>query len=184
MKRKEIFLWALLFFLFSFLLNTMILLAQDLETWNTKVADAIAKFPAQNSEERDNLTRDLIQFGPDGILEVCKMLVPPGTGDDAGRRAGNREDAHRRGAGQRGAAAGCPGRRWPMLRGRGRPRVLALGSDPARPGGRPSRSAPEGAARGWCARHRPPGSRAPQAFPRSPRVRCRGIRAGSLSSLR
>jgi HEAT repeat protein len=55
---------------------------QDLRTLKTKVADTLARFPAQSAEERNQLASEIIQLGSAGIKEICRMLVPPGTGDD------------------------------------------------------------------------------------------------------
>jgi len=55
---------------------------EDLRTLKTKVVDTLAKFPAQSAEERNQLASEIIQLGSVGIQEICRMLVPPGTGDD------------------------------------------------------------------------------------------------------
>ncbi len=55
---------------------------EDVRTLGTKVADILAQFPAQNAEERDGLASEIVQLGAQGIQEISKMLVPPGTGDD------------------------------------------------------------------------------------------------------
>jgi HEAT repeat protein len=52
----------------------------------SKVRTLVDRFPAQNTEERQNLASDVIGLGPEGILEICGMLIPPGTGDDTGAR--------------------------------------------------------------------------------------------------
>ena len=56
---------------------------EDVRTLETKVADILARFPAQNAEEKDLLTSEIVQLGPQGIREMSRMLVSPGTGDDA-----------------------------------------------------------------------------------------------------
>ena len=56
---------------------------EDLRTLKTKVADTLARFPAQTAEERNQLASEIIQLGSDGIQEICRMLVPPGTRDDS-----------------------------------------------------------------------------------------------------
>ncbi len=48
-----------------------------------KVLDLLSKFPAQNTVERDALASEIIKLGPEGILETCRYLIPPGEGDDA-----------------------------------------------------------------------------------------------------
>jgi len=56
--------------------------SDDVRTLKTKVVDTLAKFPASNTPERDKYASELIQLGPAGILEICRMLTPPVTGDD------------------------------------------------------------------------------------------------------
>jgi len=53
---------------------------------DAKVAELIDKMPAEGSAEGTKLTAELVKLGPDAIMEVCKMLVPPGTGDDVKAR--------------------------------------------------------------------------------------------------
>jgi HEAT repeat protein len=48
-----------------------------------KVLNVLSKFPAQNTVERDALASEIIKLGPEGILETCRHLIPPGEGDDA-----------------------------------------------------------------------------------------------------
>jgi len=48
-----------------------------------KILDVLSKFPAQNTAERDTLASEIIKLGPEGILETCRHLIPPGEGDDA-----------------------------------------------------------------------------------------------------
>ena len=86
MKEKKLFSPILLFGLFCILFHSMILTAQDVRTLKTKIADTLAKFPAQSSEERDRLAGELVQLGPEGIWEVCGMLAPPEAGDDTNVR--------------------------------------------------------------------------------------------------
>jgi HEAT repeat protein len=56
---------------------------EDLRTLKTKVVDTLARFPAQTAEERNQLASEIIQLGSEGIKEISRMLVPPGSGDDA-----------------------------------------------------------------------------------------------------
>ncbi|MDH5383757.1 MAG: DUF1080 domain-containing protein [Candidatus Aminicenantes bacterium] len=62
------------------------LASEDVQTANSHILSLIEKFPAKDTEERDRLASEMIQLGPDGILEACRMLVPPGTGDDTNVR--------------------------------------------------------------------------------------------------
>jgi len=55
----------------------------ELRTLKTKIVDTLAKFPAGDATERDKLASEIVLLGPEGIQEVCRMLVPPGTGDDS-----------------------------------------------------------------------------------------------------
>jgi HEAT repeat protein len=48
----------------------------------SKLLSLLERFPAQDSEERDRLALDLIGLGQGAILEICRMLLPPGSGDD------------------------------------------------------------------------------------------------------
>lgn len=61
-------------------------MAQDKRTLATKVADVLAQFPAQNMEYADQLVKQIIESGDQGIAAFCDMLVPAGTGDDTQAR--------------------------------------------------------------------------------------------------
>ncbi len=52
----------------------------------SKVQALVDRFPAQNTEARQTLASQLMGMGSDGILLVCRLLVPPGTGDDTNAR--------------------------------------------------------------------------------------------------
>lgn len=60
--------------------------AQDRRTLETKVADILARFPAENSQETNQLSQQIIDLGADGIANFCDLIVPPGTGDDTQAR--------------------------------------------------------------------------------------------------
>ncbi|HEX7584977.1 MAG TPA: family 16 glycoside hydrolase [Prolixibacteraceae bacterium] len=60
--------------------------AQDNRTLETKVADALAQFPAQNSDHTNKLMVQIIETGAPGIARFCDMIVPPGTGNDTQAR--------------------------------------------------------------------------------------------------
>ncbi len=62
------------------------LASNDAQNTQSQILGLIGKFPAQDSEERNQLASQLIRWGQNGILEVCRMLVPPGTGDDTNAR--------------------------------------------------------------------------------------------------
>ena len=83
MFHNKFFIYALIVVLFISFSNTF---AKEDKALKSKVAEVLNKFPAQNSLQRDQLSADLIQLGSDGILIVCRTLVPPGTGDDTNAR--------------------------------------------------------------------------------------------------
>ncbi len=60
--------------------------SQDNRTLETRVADILAQFPAQNAEYTNRLMAEIISLGPDGIARFCDMIIPPGTGDDVQAR--------------------------------------------------------------------------------------------------
>jgi len=60
--------------------------AQDRRTLETKVADILARFPAENSQETTKLSQQIIDLGAEGIANFCDLIVPPGTGDDTQAR--------------------------------------------------------------------------------------------------
>ncbi|HAQ21610.1 MAG TPA: hypothetical protein DCR40_20630 [Prolixibacteraceae bacterium] len=59
---------------------------QDNRLLQTKVADALAQFPAQNGEHTVKLMLQMLETGAPGIAKFCDMIVPPGTGDDTQAR--------------------------------------------------------------------------------------------------
>ncbi|UCE41155.1 MAG: DUF1080 domain-containing protein [Candidatus Aminicenantes bacterium] len=52
----------------------------------SEVRTLVDRFPAQNTQVRQDLASQLMRMGSEGILEVCRLLVPPGTGDDTNAR--------------------------------------------------------------------------------------------------
>lgn len=62
-------------------------LGQDVpKTLKARVAEIVAMFPAGDAAEKNRLASEIIQLGPQGIQEVCRMIVAPGTGDDSQAR--------------------------------------------------------------------------------------------------
>ncbi|QTD36234.1 DUF1080 domain-containing protein [Polaribacter batillariae] len=55
-------------------------------TLDTKVADILAQMPAKNSQNINKLMEDVLSLNKEGILKICDMLVPLGTGDDTSAR--------------------------------------------------------------------------------------------------
>ena len=60
--------------------------AQDNRSLETKVADAMAQFPAQNSDHTQKLMAQIIETGAPGIARFCDRIIPPGTGNDTQAR--------------------------------------------------------------------------------------------------
>ena len=60
--------------------------AQDNRLLQTKVADVLAQFPAQNGEHTAKLMAQILETGAPGITRFCDMVVAPGTGDDTQAR--------------------------------------------------------------------------------------------------
>ncbi len=60
--------------------------AQDNRRLETRVADALAQFPAQNGDHTAKLMAEIISTGSAGIAQFCDRIVPPGTGDDTQAR--------------------------------------------------------------------------------------------------
>lgn len=61
-------------------------LAQDNRLLQTKVADVLAQFPAQNGDHTAKLMTQILETGVPGIARFCDMVVAPGTGDDTQAR--------------------------------------------------------------------------------------------------
>jgi len=60
--------------------------AQDERTLETKVADLLVQMPASSFEYRDKLADETYSLGSDGLIKICSMVIPPGTGDDTQAR--------------------------------------------------------------------------------------------------
>lgn len=55
---------------------------QDIRTLETKVADLLARFPANDLQLNDRLMGDMLSLGETGIKKICDQIIPVGTGDD------------------------------------------------------------------------------------------------------
>ncbi|MRR21228.1 hypothetical protein EG827_13705, partial [bacterium] len=55
---------------------------QDVRTLGTKVADLLARMPADNFELASRLMEDMYVLGEEGRAIICGQVVPAGTGDD------------------------------------------------------------------------------------------------------
>lgn len=60
--------------------------SQDSRRLETKVADVLAQFPAQNGDHTSKLMVQMLETGTDGIAQFCDRVVAPGTGDDTQAR--------------------------------------------------------------------------------------------------
>jgi HEAT repeat protein len=67
---------------FSLLMISMASFPQDRRTTETKVADLLARFPANDLQFTDKLMGDMLSLGETGIKQICDQIVPAGTGDD------------------------------------------------------------------------------------------------------
>jgi HEAT repeat protein len=56
--------------------------SQDKRTTETKVADLLARLPANDRQLTDKLMVDMMSLGETGIRQICDQVVPAGTGDD------------------------------------------------------------------------------------------------------
>jgi len=87
-------------FLALFLISPVF--AQDNRLLQTKVADVLAQFPAQNGEHTAKLMAQILETGAPGIALFCDRIVPSGTGDDTQTRMALESLAQFAGAPNRG----------------------------------------------------------------------------------
>src|SRR5450759_2999864 len=71
-----------LFITFFLLLASLTTYSQDKRTTETKVADLLARLPANDLQFANKLMGDMQSLGETGIKQICDQIVPPGTGDD------------------------------------------------------------------------------------------------------
>lgn len=72
----------ILFVSLSLLFFSLATYAQDKRTTETKVADLLARLPANDLQFTDKLMGDMLSLGETGIKQICDQIVPAGTGDD------------------------------------------------------------------------------------------------------
>lgn len=60
--------------------------AQDVRTLETRVADLLAKLPANNQKFTANLIEEMYSLGDEGTALICQQVVSAGTGDDTKAR--------------------------------------------------------------------------------------------------
>ena len=66
----------------ALLLSGAALNAQDVRTLETKVADMLARMPADNLELASRLMEEMYALGDEGRAMICRQVLPQGTGDD------------------------------------------------------------------------------------------------------
>jgi len=69
-----------------FLLISVVSYSQDIRLPETKVADLLARFPANDGGYTDKLMGDMLALGDAGIRLICDQIIPAGTGDDTKAR--------------------------------------------------------------------------------------------------
>jgi HEAT repeat protein len=72
----------ILFIGLSLILLSIISYSQDKRTTETKVADLLARMPANDTQFTDKLMSDMLSLGENGIRQICDQIIPSGTGDD------------------------------------------------------------------------------------------------------
>jgi HEAT repeat protein len=67
---------------FAILLISLASYAQDNRTTETKVADLLARLPANDLQLNNKLMSDMLSLGEAGIKKICDQIVPVESGDD------------------------------------------------------------------------------------------------------
>jgi len=70
----------------TLLLTSIISYPQDIRTTETKVADLLARLPANDLPFANQLMEDMLSLGEVGIKQICDRIIPVGTGDDTNPR--------------------------------------------------------------------------------------------------
>ena len=70
----------------SLLLVANEVFAQDQRTTETKIADLLARLPANDNVLLDKLMGDMLLLGDKGIRQICDQVTPVATGDDTNAR--------------------------------------------------------------------------------------------------
>jgi len=71
---------------FSLLLFSSAIHGQDKRTIETRVADLLARMPADDAQFTDKLMTDMLSLGETGLMQICDQIVPLGSGDDTRAR--------------------------------------------------------------------------------------------------
>jgi HEAT repeat protein len=86
LKSENMKLQRILVVCFSLLLISNIISAQEKRTLETRVADLLARLPANDMQLSDKLMVDMLSLGEEGIKQICNQVIPAGTGDDTRAR--------------------------------------------------------------------------------------------------
>jgi HEAT repeat protein len=70
------------FIVITLLLLSLSSYAQDKRTIETKVADLLARMPANDQQFTAKLMSDMLSLGETGIRQICDQVQPAGVGDD------------------------------------------------------------------------------------------------------
>ena len=76
----------ILFAVTAALILQVALNAQDVRTIETRVADLLARLPADNQDLTMRLMEEMYSLGDEGTSLICGQVVPAGTGDDTKAR--------------------------------------------------------------------------------------------------
>jgi HEAT repeat protein len=76
----------ILFSASALLLFTIAAHSQDIRLLETKVADLLARFPANDAENTNKLMGEMLSLGEEGFKLICNKIIPAGTGDDTKAR--------------------------------------------------------------------------------------------------
>ena len=81
MKLQRLSVFCLFLLILSSAIN-----AQEKRTMETRVADLLARMPANDNQLTDKLMIDMLSLGEEGMIRICDQVVPAGTGDDTRAR--------------------------------------------------------------------------------------------------
>ncbi|MCA1741501.1 MAG: hypothetical protein LC630_03325, partial [Bacteroidales bacterium] len=70
----------------ALLLFNAVASSQDVRTLETRVADLLARLPADSRELTVRLMEEMYSLGDDGTALICGQVIPAGTGDDTRAR--------------------------------------------------------------------------------------------------
>src|SRR5512133_3470830 len=65
-----------------FLLASIASYSQDRRTEETRIADLLARLPAQDVQSVNKLMSEMFSLGEAAMKRICDQIIPIGTGDD------------------------------------------------------------------------------------------------------